>query len=299
MNEYQKYKLYQKGEQVIHNGVVKEATANTMSDPDSSIWKIVGTKKEEVKKESKQSPDTYSPIKLYNKGSITDHNGSVYKALKNTIGTIPGQSDSWELVENKSPEKKSIPQVAPPVNPIKIYSPKDTVSHKGEILSPIKNTVGSTIEDNSLWVKVKERKQNEIPHGIDGKDGLPGERGLQGEKGERGDKGDQGEKGPRGDKGDKGDTGERGPEGKQGRQGPPGEVRDRYILGSGGYRNKIISQGSGISLIKGENKHSTGLKSLTAGTNVTITDDGNGNLTLTSTGGGGGSIPQANFIVVM
>ncbi len=125
--------------------------------------------------------------------------------------------------------------------------------------------------------------------GIDGKDGRDGRDGLQGPKGDQGREGLQGPVGPKGEpgkdgvQGPKGDKGDVGPKGEQG---PPGkDAADRYLLGTN-QRFKLFNKGSGTSLITAENKHSAGIKSLAAGSNVTLTDVG-GTITIASTGGGG------------
>lgn len=126
-------------------------------------------------------------------------------------------------------------------------------------------------------------------NGIDGLQGPIGPQGIQGPVGEQGLQGitgAKGDKGDAGDRGEKGDTGPKGLRGDKGEQGPPGPIKDRFILGGSGYRNKIMSQGTGTSLIRNENKHSTGLKSLAAGSNITITDSGTGTLTISSTATG-------------
>lgn len=295
MKDWNKLNPHAKGEQVIHNGVVYEATANTMAIPgESASWKVISEHKQEVKDDA--TADTFDYKKLYPKDEQVTYKNVVYKALRNTTGTIPSDSDAWQDIKTIPQEKEEIPTEAPKLNSNKLYSPKDAVSYRGEIFKPVVNTLGATIEKSpELWAKKTDSGIKHAKDGEDGKDGLQGPvgpqgiPGPQGEQGLQGIEGAKGPKGPKGDKGDKGDTGE---------QGPPGEVRDRWVLGSGGYRNKIITQGSGTSLIKAENKHSTGLKSLSAGSNVTITDDGLGTLTIASTGGGGGSIPQSSFSII-
>lgn len=123
--------------------------------------------------------------------------------------------------------------------------------------------------------------------GIQGPIGPMGVMGLKGPKGDKGDRGLQGEQGLQGLEGPKGAKGDTGADGERGEQGLPGKDGSNHVLGFGGNRFKIFSQGTGTSLLRNENKHSAGLKSLAAGTNVTITDSGTGTLTITSSGGGG------------
>ncbi len=125
------------------------------------------------------------------------------------------------------------------------------------------------------------------PQGIEGKTGPKGDRG---DIGPRGLQGIQGIKGPKGDKGDQGEVGPMGPPGPAGLNGP-----DNYPVIGSAQRFKLFNEGLGLSLIHKENKHSAAVKSLLAGSNITITDDSAGTLTIASTASGGGGIPQSNF----
>lgn len=124
--------------------------------------------------------------------------------------------------------------------------------------------------------------------GTTGPAGPIGPIGLTGAVGPKGDRGPTGLSGPKGDKGDKGDTG------------PAGKDAEPQLagFGFGAQRFKVFNKGTGTSLITAENRHAMGLKSLAAGTGITITDSGTGTLTFASTGGGGtpgGSNTQVQY----
>lgn len=319
---WNKLSPYSKGQQVIKDGVVYEATANTLAVPgESSYWKEIGQHLGELKQDVKESADTFNKSQLYSKGETVVFNNAVYKAVKNTTGTIPSESEAWQDIRDIPVVPDEIPLDVPEHDSTQLYSPDDLAKSNGRIYKALKNTLSGDIADPSVWQQITEEAEAEnespveealektkdvsvitiIQHGYDGRDGKDGKQGnigpqgIQGQQGESGLKGDRGSKG---EKGDKGDIGPRGEQGLKGERGPVGEVKDRFVFGGSGYRNKIISQGTGLSLIKSENKHSTGLKSIAAGSNVTITDSGLGTLTIASTGASGGSIPQSNFSIV-
>jgi hypothetical protein len=242
-----------------------------------------------------ESSNIHDIKKLYSKGDTAVHNNVLYRAKKNTLGSIPSQSDIWEDVKAIPVPKAEIPTKAPKVKPNGLYSPKDSVTHRGAIYGPKVNTVGVTIEKSpELWVKKNTATSLEktVEDGKDGKDGSIGPRGDKGDKGEQGEQGLQGPEGPRGPKGEKGDTGPKGD------RGPPGDVKDRFIIGSSGYNNRLYSQGTGVSIIRKENKHAIGIKSLKGdGSTTFISDDGNGTLTFSGSGGSGLTVTPVTVFV--
>lgn len=69
------------------------------------------------------------------------------------------------------------------------------------------------------------------------------------------------------------------------------ELEDRFRWAKGGgssNKHRILSEGTGTSLVVKSLPSVSTLKSLKAGANTTLTDDGLGTLTIASTGGGGG-----------
>ncbi len=303
MDTWSKLTPYARDTQVIHNGVVYKATANTMSVPgESKSWEPIGNHIGEITQDVKESSDTFDKNKVYSKGDSVVYNNVVYKALKNTTGTIPSESDVWDNIESVPVTPEEVNLEIPHYSPVQTYSRGEVVSHLGRVYKSLKNTLSGAINDGSIWHPISdlppEQKDKPVEETLKKtKDvsvivvnqNIKGVKGDQGDRGDKGDTGEQGLEGLQGPEGSRGPKGDTGPKGEKGDRGLPGEVKDRFVLGGSGYRNKIISQGSGLSLIKSENKHSTGLKSLTAGSNTTITDDGLGNITIASSGGGGGS----------
>lgn len=318
MKSWNKLTPYAKGEQVSYDGVVYEATANTMSVPNSSAsWKRVGESVGEIKQDVKESADTFDKGKLYSAGETVVYGNCVYQARKNTFGTSPDNSDVWQDIRTITPTPEQIPLDAPEYNSSELYSPEQVVKSGGRLFKALKNTLAGNVTDPAIWKQVSELKPEEQnwpvqeilqktkdvsvivvnQHGLDGRDGMDGKQGPRGLKGEQGPQGEQGIQGAKGNKGEAGDTGPAGPKGdkgERGEQGPPGEVRDRFLIGGGGYRNKIMSQGSGTSLVFAENKHSTGLKSLSVSGPLTLTDSA-GTITITGTANPSGHISQGNF----
>lgn len=243
----------------------------------------------------------YKKFRPYKKGDEVLHNGVAYTATTNTMA-VPGESEFWQpvgkhvgVLHKDKTEETSLD--VPPHSASRMFSKDDLVKHNGRIYKAVKNTIGGNIADSNIWQPVSELKKEEenkpieetlqkakdihVLHIIEhGHDGMAGRDGRHGKDGKDGLPGRDGLRGPKGDKGDVG------PPGPQGLKGPPGETgKDRYIFGSS-QRMRLFSKGTGTSLILDENRHATGLKSLAAGSNVTITDDGAGTLTIASTGGG-------------
>lgn len=139
-----------------------------------------------------------------------------------------------------------------------------------------------SVEANSSFVKVLDAIQSKQSlvgpkgdkgdtglKGLDGRDGLPGKDGKDGKDGL------EGKEGPKGDKGDKGEKGEKGPAGTS--------PKYEYLIGSAS-KFSLDSFGTGLSLIKHAKPRAATLKTLIAGSNITITDSGS-SLTIASTGG--------------
>jgi hypothetical protein len=133
--------------------------------------------------------------------------------------------------------------------------------------------------------------------GRDGIDGAVGPMGPAGPAGETGATGATGPMGPQGEVGPKGETGATGPagaDGAQGIQGEPGPQGIQGPVGPAGEAGEITTAsnvGTGTGLFKEKVGSDLKLKSIKAGSNVTLTDDGAGTITIdsTATGGTGGS----------
>jgi hypothetical protein len=136
--------------------------------------------------------------------------------------------------------------------------------------------------------------------GVDGAVGPAGPKGDTGATGPAGADGAVGATGPAGPKGDTGATGATGPAGAVGATGPAGPKGDTGATGPAGAAGEITTAtnvGTGAGIYKEKIGSDLKLKSLKAGSNVTLTDDGAGTITIDSTasGGGGGSNPAGSL----
>lgn len=140
--------------------------------------------------------------------------------------------------------------------------------------------------------------------GRDGKDGLPGKNGKDGKDGRDGRDGKDG-KSIKGDKGDKGDPGKDGKSIQYKWDGTKlgikredekefkftdlkGEQGTSYALIGGSSRTFRLTSGTeGVSLVESSKLSAANLKTLVAGTHITLVDNGD-TITINGTGGGGG-----------
>lgn len=152
--------------------------------------------------------------------------------------------------------------------------------------------------------------------------GPQGPKGDKGDQGERGIPGPQGLVGPRGPQGIQGKDGERGLDGLNGRDGYDGRdgvsldfkwdgtklgikksdsknytYTDLGVEGKANWlenvvgstkRFRVVSTGAGTSLINGVGNRQASFKSIVAGSNVTITDNGT-SISIAASGGSSGS----------
>lgn len=137
------------------------------------------------------------------------------------------------------------------------------------------------------------------PAGADGATGATGPKGETGATGPVGPQGPQGIQGTVGPKGETGLTGPAGADGAQGVQGEPGPQGIQGPVGPAGPAGEITTAsnvGTGVGLFKEKVGSDLKLKTLKAGANVTLTDDGNGTVTVASTATGG-SGPGGGIVV--
>lgn len=260
----------------------------------------------------------YNNLKFYKAGDKVSYNGKIYTAKKAVSGIVPFGSTSWQeegILLGNLPRQVGPALAAPEHSGNVFYKTDDIVKHQGKLYRARAATQGSIPGSSPAWEALLDKlpkakivtTEDKITRSADANVvivvGDKGETGDKGDTGPRGLKGDRGSdslvagpmgpmglQGLKGAKGDKGDTGEKGDKGDRGLQGPAGKD------GSGGSlvtlgsatRFTLESKGTGLSLIKAAKPRTAELKSLKAGSNITITDDHLGTLTIASTGGGGG-----------
>lgn len=249
----------------------------------------------------------------YGRGDTVTHEGKTHIARHDNYASKPGTTSDW--FEQTAVKPK-------PVTPYK----------KGlkTFDQPIKKAIKSYTKESGTFSKV-DNASNSVTHftkgemGVAGKDGIQGSIGPQGFKGEPGKDGIDGQQGPRGfegkagptgltgAKGDKGDTGlqgiqglkgDKGDKGDQGPAGRDGKDFDVNIVSAGiGSMNrfKLTSVGSGVSLIaqnaQGHNTNKprvTELRSLIAGSGITITSNATGVTIAASGGSGSGTVTSVS-----
>ena len=135
------------------------------------------------------------------------------------------------------------------------------------------------------------------PQGAQGATGPQGAKGDTGATGPQGPQGDPGATGPQGPQGAKGDTGATGPQGPQGDAGPQGATGAQGAQGAQGPQGTAGSPTDARYVVTGYSSGLSDERLLTAGTGITITDNGaNNTVVIEATGGGGGtSAPDYMF----
>lgn len=255
---------------------------------------------------------------LYSKGDLSTHKGKVWIAKDDSWGTEPNSKSQalWqEHSEHSGTINKELPKDFKPDEDLseydlephdndKPYDANDVVSHDGKAYRAVTNHMGKSPKNTKFWkqikeLELKEDKTNENTY-VPAKEGIFTvykhiiERdGKQGDKGESGLKGDKGDTGPQGPIGLQGDKGEQGVAGRDGTNHDPKKIEELFGMISGiGSMNRFKltnATKTGNSLIAHISKPRTAeLKTLIAGSNITITPSAN-SLTIASTGGGGGS----------
>lgn len=268
----------------------------------------------------------YSPKDLYGAGELVHHDGKSYKALRTSVGKHPTNDTYWmEHSDNVSyiQANKGDPTAkAPAFDKDRLYKTGDLCKIDGCVYRAKAGNQKSPVDYPQYWQAVYEDDRpirlpkDNIPDKpiVLPKENEPVDKynpqiivvEYKGHDGEHGKDGQAGEPGVsvKGDKGEKGDTGLQGPAGEKGDKGDPGEViyTDRPEgnghTGSSANRHRIRSTGTGVSLVKESLPSKSSLKSLLAGANMTLTDNGSGTITVASTASGGGSISQGVFVSI-
>jgi hypothetical protein len=270
--DYNNTTPYSKGDVVTYKNTVYTAKEDSwgVSPENTELWSKDGIE------ESVEEPNEYSdydPYTPYSKGDSLTHKGKKYIVTKDTMGNTPRIGEFYQLAD----KHKVIDEEEP-----KVVTTKSIVS---ELEQSVEDTPEEEEEElDSPKVIVVYKKGYKGITGEPGVQGLKGDKGDVGIQGPKGEQGIEGKVGPTGPKGDKGDTGQQGPQGIEGKPGKDGVT----IMGNGSMsRFRIRSVGTGHKLVSGvAHPRYTDMKTIAAGSNVTITDNGS-TLTIASTGGSG------------
>lgn len=249
----------------------------------------------------------YDPKTAYVPNQLVTYKGKTYRAVKGSMGKYPpagawketGDAIEVEIPQEKEPELDNANLNS--WNKDFVFKKNDIIKHNGVVYLAKSGSMGAE-PPNRAWQKLKDLEEAKQVINSESEDTgdkviivkqtIKGEQGPIGPKGDKGDVGPEGKQGlqgfsgpqgPKGDKGDKGDTGPAGP------RGVPG-----FSIGGGINRFDLSSVATGNSLIKNAKPRAATLKSLVAGSNVTITA-GADSLTIASTGGGGAGLVDGDY----
>lgn len=286
MQDYSNDTFYKPGDKALYQGVLYQAKVPSWGkEPNSTDWYVVTDNVSTVdsdKDDTDVNAEPYDASKFYKGGEVVNYESKLYRAKQSSWGNAP-PSDAWELYDNSQPEEseeegtEASPETDSILREIFGNKPDESESEEPNEVAPI------TIKGRVIVIK---------QHGHDGKDGvsITGPQGIQGNAGRDGKDGRDGIDGLS-IKGDKGK------DGKDGRDGVDGKVvyvdkssdedkKGLWTLG-GGTRFTMKSVGAGYSIISAAKPRAADIKSIVAGANVTITDNGT-SLTIASSGSGGG-----------
>lgn len=227
---------------------------------------------------------------LYTKGDEVLHKGLLYRANDDSWGNTPPHR-TWKVIGQHTVDHEPIDDP--------FFGKVESVQQEVEQEPEIEDKYFNTAKEEPVAVakaveKPKPKEKKEFVKLLEGKEGPKGDKGESGIQGPKGKDGEKGDEGKRGLKGDTGLPGKIGPKGDKGDQGEPGkdgkDYTEEFIIGAGSMnRFKLTSVGTGNSLISHAKPRVAELKSLVAGTNVTITPTAK-TLVISSTGGGGGGL---------
>lgn len=250
--------MYFRGDVVLHKNILYRAIEDSwgITPTDKEYWSDVIEVDNVEQEENSTDLGLYDNLIFYSRGDIVSFNNGTYRSLTDQMGTEP-TSDTWQLASE-------IP----------------------ELLEEVQEEINEP--------ELEEIQEDLPPLDLTNKVIVVGRKGSVGPQGIKGDKGDTGSIGETGAKGDKGDPG------KDGKNHDPNELnsfREEIISGIGSMnRFKLTSVGSGNSIIAHAKPRVAELKSLVAGSNITITLTGT-TLTIASTGGGGSGTVSSVSVV--
>lgn len=250
--------MYFRGDVVLHKNILYRAIEDSwgITPTDKEYWSDVIEVDNVEQEENSTDLGLYDNLIFYSRGDIVSFNNGTYRSLTDQMGTEP-TSDTWQLASE-------IP----------------------ELLEEVQEEINEP--------ELEEIQEDLPPLDLTNKVIVVGRKGSVGPQGIKGDKGDTGSTGETGAKGDKGDPG------KDGKNHDPNELnsfREEIISGIGSMnRFKLTSVGSGNSIIAHAKPRVAELKSLVAGSNITITPTGT-TLTIASTGGGGSGTVSSVSVV--